>query len=250
APGVAVGRLRALAKASGLPYAPHMDELDGALETLKWDDAGLVTVVVQDRFDGELRMLAHANAEALHETLRTGEAHFFSRSRQALWRKGETSGNVIRVVEVWVDCDGDALVYLAEPCGPSCHTGRPTCFFRPLGPEGFGEVTEGERAAPVLGRLEAVLAQRKAADDDGSYTARLLRKGPTKIAAKVREEGGELADALERESDARVVSETADVVYHVLVGLLARGLSIRDVEAELARRFGVGGLVEKASRGG
>ncbi len=230
-----------------------MEELDRALGRLKWDAAGLVTVVVQDRLSGTLRMLAHADEAALRATLATGDAHFFSRSRQALWKKGETSGNVIRVFEVWVDCDGDALVYLAEPAGPSCHTGRPTCFFRQLTPEGLHDAPDTPAApprdaAPLLARLGELLEARAAADDEGSYTARLLRKGPSAIAAKVREEGRELAQAREGEGDERVVAEAADVLYHAMVGLLARGRSLRDVEAVLQARFGVGGLVEKASR--
>ncbi|MEO0323202.1 MAG: bifunctional phosphoribosyl-AMP cyclohydrolase/phosphoribosyl-ATP diphosphatase HisIE [Myxococcota bacterium] len=229
-----------------------MAELDSALEELKWNAAGLVSVVVQDRLSGRIRMLAHANAEALRATLASGDAHFFSRSRQSLWRKGETSGHVIRVHEVWVDCDGDALVYLAEPRGPSCHTGRATCFFRQLTREGLADAgsAAGSNAAPILPRLGEVLEARAAADDAGSYTARLLRKGPGAIAAKVREEAEELATALERETEERVVAEAADVLYHAMVALLARGRSLRDVEAVLQARFGVGGLAEKASRGG
>lgn len=228
-----------------------MAELDSALEELKWNAAGLVSVVVQDRLSGRIRMLAHANAEALRATLASGDAHFFSRSRQSLWRKGETSGHVIRVHEVWVDCDGDALVYLAEPQGPSCHTGRATCFFRRLTREGLADAgsAAGSNAAPILPRLGEVLEARAAADDAGSYTARLLRKGPGAIAAKVREEAEELATALESETEERVVAEAADVLYHAMVALLARGRSLRDVEAVLQARFGVGGLAEKASRG-
>ena len=97
---------------------------------LKYDDQGLVTVVVQDRLTGEVRMLAHANERALRATLESGEGHFYSRSRQALWRKGETSGHLLRVAELWADCDGDAVIYLVDPEGPSCHTGRTSCFFR------------------------------------------------------------------------------------------------------------------------
>jgi phosphoribosyl-ATP pyrophosphohydrolase/phosphoribosyl-AMP cyclohydrolase len=214
---------------------------------LKFDADGLVTVVAQDRLTGELRMLAHANEAAVRATLETGEAHFYSRSRQALWRKGESSGNVLRVHEVWADCDGDALLYLVEPAGPSCHTGRETCFFHVLDRDGLREDAQAQGRA-LLPRLWAELLSRKHAAADRSYTRKLLDEGPRKIAAKVREEGDELARALEGESDERVVSEAADVVYHALVGLIARGVSLRDVEAELARRFGTSGLIEKASR--
>jgi phosphoribosyl-ATP pyrophosphohydrolase/phosphoribosyl-AMP cyclohydrolase len=214
---------------------------------LKFDADGLLTVVAQDRLTGELRMLAHANEAAVRATLETGEAHFYSRSRQALWRKGESSGNVLRVHEVWADCDGDALLYLVEPAGPSCHTGRETCFFHVLDRDGLREDPQAQGRA-VLPRLWAELLSRRDVAADRSYTRKLLDEGPHKIAAKVREEGDELARALEGESAERVVSEAADVVYHALVGLIARGVSLRDVEAELARRFGTSGLLEKASR--
>lgn len=210
---------------------------------LKWDAAGLVTVVVQDRMTGAVRMVAHANEVALGRTLETKEAHFYSRSRNALWRKGESSGNVIRVAELWLDCDADAVLYLADPEGPSCHTGALSCFFTRLD----GDGAHGT-ASPQLARLWAELEARRSAVGTQSYTRSLLDAGRAKIAAKVREEGDELAHALEGESDERVVSECADVVYHALVGLLARGLTLRDVEVELARRAGVSGLDEKASR--
>lgn len=212
------------------------------MESLKWDAAGLVTVVAQDRATGEVRMVAYADRAAVEQTLRTRVATFFSRSRQALWVKGETSGNTMAVTQVFADCDGDALVYLVEPAGPSCHTGERSCFFRPL-------LGEGERAMPVLAGLQATLERRRDdADGDTSYTRSLLAKGASAIAAKVREEGEELGAALEGESEARVVSEAADVLYHVMVGLLSRGRTLRDVELELARRFGMSGLEEKASR--
>jgi phosphoribosyl-ATP pyrophosphohydrolase/phosphoribosyl-AMP cyclohydrolase len=217
--------------------------LDQLLGQLKYDAQGLVTVVVQERLGGEVRMVAHASREALEATLRTGNATFWSRSRGALWVKGETSGHHLRVREVWLDCDRDAALYLADPEGPSCHTGAETCFFdRVAGPPA------GESAAPLLVRLERALAARASATADKSYTKSLLVAGATKIAAKVREEGDELARALEAETDEQVVKESADVLYHLMVGLLHRGLALRDVEAELARRFGVSGHDEKASR--
>lgn len=214
------------------------------LETLKWDAAGLLTVVVQDRMTGEVRMLAHADRDAVRATLETGEAHFYSRSRRALWRKGERSGNTIAVAEVWADCDRDALVYLADPRGPSCHTGAVSCFFSRLDGDAAG-ATGGQ---PLLPRLEAALQARSRGEGERSYTRSLLDAGAPKIGAKLREEAGELDEALQNESDARVVSEAADVVYHLLVGLLHRDLGFREVEAELARRFGVSGIDEKAAR--
>lgn len=218
---------------------------------LGWDAAGLVTVVVQDRLTGEVRMVAHANEEALRRTLESRQATFWSRSRQAIWRKGETSGNTLEVAEVWVDCDGDALVYLVEPAGPSCHTGERTCFFRRADADADADAGADAKgyAGPVLLRLWGELEARRDASGGKSYTKSLLEKGVGKIGEKVREEADELAHALAGESEERVVSEAADVLYHAMVGLLARGVTLRDVQAELARRFGVSGLDEKASRG-
>jgi len=215
---------------------------------LAYDGAGLVTVVAQDRLTGEVRMLAHANLEAIEKTLETGKAHFFSRSRQALWRKGESSGHELVVHEVWVDCDADAVVYLVDPSGPTCHTGSPTCFFRPLTQAKGAKRANAPHAQPQLPRLFSELLARRDGQAQTSYTKRLLSQGASAVCAKIAEESGELIAAIESESDERVVSEAADVVYHLLVGLLSRGLGLRDVEAELARRAGVSGLVEKASR--
>ncbi|MEM7607785.1 MAG: bifunctional phosphoribosyl-AMP cyclohydrolase/phosphoribosyl-ATP diphosphatase HisIE [Myxococcota bacterium] len=215
-----------------------------SLDGLKYKD-GLVTVVAQDYATGTICMLAHATKEALAKTLATGKATFWSRSRSSLWTKGETSGNMLHVKSVWLDCDGDAVIYLVEPTGPSCHTGAQTCFFERL--DG-APVHEGEVAEPVLARLERELQRRKAGEGERSYTRRLLERGTPKISEKIREEAGELCDALADETDERVVSEAADLVYHVMVGLLSRGVPRRDVEVALAERFGISGLDEKASR--
>lgn len=213
-------------------------------KALAYDAKGLVTVVVQDRLTGEVRMIAHANEAAIDATLASGEGHFWSRSRGAPWKKGETSGNVLRVREVWADCDRDAALYLVDPEGPSCHTGAQSCFFERLTAAAEG----GARAVPTLPRLEEALASRAGASAEKSYTRSLLEKGAPKIGEKIREEADELARAIESESDERVVSETADLLYHAMVGLLARRVPIRAVLAELARRFGTSGHDEKASR--
>lgn len=218
------------------------------LDELKWDQNGLVTVVVQDAWTGELRMLAHANREAVKATFDTGYAHFFSRSRQRLWCKGESSGHKLKVQNVWVDCDGDALIYLADAEGPSCHTLRETCFFTRFDAQAQAVEEPKRHAVSALPALWQELEARRDASADKSYTRSLLDAGPAKICAKIEEEAGELSRAIQSESDERVVSEAADVMYHMLVALLARGLSLRDVEKELARRSGVSGLAEKAAR--
>ncbi|MFT3927891.1 MAG: bifunctional phosphoribosyl-AMP cyclohydrolase/phosphoribosyl-ATP diphosphatase HisIE [Myxococcales bacterium] len=218
------------------------------LSWLKRDEHGLVTVVVQDRMSGLVRMVAHANEEAVAATLSTRLGHFYSRSRKRLWKKGEESGHVLHVHEIWADCDADCLVYLVDPEGPSCHTGRETCFYSRVASDGTLQPDTGDLAAPVFPRLWRELEARRDAPAERSYTRSLLDKGASKIAAKLREEGDELARAVESESDERVVSESGDVIYHLLVGLLLRQRSLRDVQAELAKRFGVSGHDEKASR--
>jgi len=219
-----------------------------SLDALKYDDQGLVAVIAQDAETGEVRMMAYADRAAIERTLATREAHFFSRSRQQPWKKGESSGNTLGVRSVWVDCDGDTLVYMVDPAGPSCHTGAETCFFRRLNAE--GELIEaGEQsAAPTLLRLERTLEARKASDAGKSYTKALLDAGPTKIDAKLREEAAELGQALIGESDERVASEAGDVIYHLLVGLVSRGVSLRELFSELSKRFGQSGHEEKAKR--
>jgi phosphoribosyl-ATP pyrophosphohydrolase/phosphoribosyl-AMP cyclohydrolase len=218
------------------------------LSWLKRDAAGLVTVVVQDRMTGLVRMVAHADDAAVQATLDTGFGHFFSRSRKKMWKKGEESGHVLSVFEVWADCDADCLVYLVDPEGPSCHTGREACFFRRVNGDGSLSEEPVHHAGPTFTRLWAELEARKASGADKSYTRSLLDKGAPKINEKLREEADELARAIEGESDERVVSEASDVLYHLLVGLLFRGRSLREVQAELARRFGTSGHDEKAAR--
>jgi len=211
-----------------------------------WDARGLVPAVAQDRTTGAILMVAWMNAEALALTQATGEAHFYSRSRGRLWKKGETSGNILRVHEIRVDCDGDTLLLAVDPTGPACHTGKPSCFYRDLD----GHEDDGPRGAPaaILDRLAAVIDARRAATADKSYTRALLEAGMPKILAKIAEEHGELAADLPTGTEEAVVHETADLLYHVWVGLAARGITPSAVWAELERRFGTSGHDEKASR--
>jgi phosphoribosyl-ATP pyrophosphohydrolase/phosphoribosyl-AMP cyclohydrolase len=218
------------------------------LDALNYDSQGLVAVIAQDAETGEVRMLAYADKTAIERTLSTGFAHFYSRSRQALWKKGERSGNTLQVRDVWVDCDGDTLIYMVDPDGPSCHTGAETCFFRRLDANG-GLVEAGrDTAAPTLLRLERTLQERKASDAGKSYTKSLLDAGPTKVDAKLREEAAELGQALIGESDDRVASEAGDVLYHLLVGLVLRQVPLRALFTELSNRFGQSGHDEKSRR--
>ncbi len=215
--------------------------------TLKLDSNGLIPAIAQDRFDGQVRMVAWMNEEALEKTLATGIATFFSRSRNSLWVKGETSGNVLRVHSVTADCDADTLLLLVEPAGPSCHTGRPACFFQRVGPG--GELTEESfETTPFIGELERTIRERQASTAEKSYTKSLLDGGPVKIGSKITEEAGELVQALTSESDDRVLSEASDLLFHVLVGLRARGLDFAQVVQALASRTSQSGHAEKAGR--
>jgi phosphoribosyl-AMP cyclohydrolase / phosphoribosyl-ATP pyrophosphohydrolase len=215
---------------------------------VKWNADGLLPAVAQDRLTGQVRMLAWMNREALEATLASGEATFYSRSRAKLWRKGETSGHVMKVSEVALDCDADTLLLLVDPAGPSCHTGHQTCFFRTLRPEASADVDAEREAAPFLLTLEAELAERAKSTATRSYTRSLLDGGIPKINAKINEEALEVCAALSNESDERVASEMADLLYHMLVGLRARGMDWRQVMEVLASRSGRSGLAEKASR--
>lgn len=216
---------------------------------LKYDDKGLVPVVVQDPLTGEIRMVAYATEEAIAQTLETGEGTFWSRSRGELWRKGATSGHGIRVERVLVDCDADCLVYQGEAQGPTCHTGAQSCFFRTLEGGADGHIqTRGEPPQTVLSTLEAVLESRKKSTGSVSYTKSLYDAGAPAIGAKIGEEAAELSHAIAEESDERVVAEAADTLYHLMVGLRWRAIPLRRVLAELARRLGTSGHEEKAQR--
>lgn len=219
------------------------------IDELRWGETGLLPVVAQQRHSGEVRMLAFADRAAVQATLRTGEAHFHSRSRQALWRKGETSGHLLHVREVWADCDGDALLYLVDAVGPTCHTGEPSCFFQPLGLQGTAAAeVSASRPLPTLARLAERIAERSAATALQSYTRSLLEKGVLHLGDKLREEADELGRALASESETRVVCEAADLVYHLLVALRARQRGFDELAAELAERFVRSGHEEKRSR--
>ena len=194
---------------------------------IRYDERGLVPVVVQDWATGEVLTLAYANAEAVARTGETGELHLWSRSRGELWHKGATSGHVQRVRALRLDCDGDALLALVEPAGPACHTGERSCFHH-------GEL---EPRAPheALPALERTLAERVARRPAGSYTVALLAD-PERAGGKVLEEAEEVVRAAREETDARVDEEAADVLYHLLVLLRARGRTLGDVERVLAAR--------------
>jgi phosphoribosyl-AMP cyclohydrolase / phosphoribosyl-ATP pyrophosphohydrolase len=204
------------------------------LDALDWDkEQGLLPAIVQDHVSGAVLMLGYMNREALAATQASGRVTFFSRSKQRLWTKGETSGNFLEVHAIATDCDGDALLILAHPLGPACHRGTLTCF-------GEGAPQAAAQAYGYLGVLSRTIRERIAARPHGSYTAQLLEEGPRRIAQKVGEEGLELALASVAQSDEEVIAEAADLFYHVVLLLEAKGLSLARVADELAARGGRG----------
>jgi phosphoribosyl-ATP pyrophosphohydrolase/phosphoribosyl-AMP cyclohydrolase len=188
-------------------------------EQLQFDERGLVPCVAQDFVSGEVLTLAYASEESLRLTVETGELHFYSRSREEIWRKGETSGNVLKLRQLRYDCDGDAIVALVEPTGPACHTGERSCFHRDL--DGDGEPAPAVHEA--LATLERTLRARAAERPEGSYTVKLL-DDPKLIGEKVAEEAEEVVRAAREESDERVAEEAADLLYHLSVLLASRAV--------------------------
>jgi phosphoribosyl-ATP pyrophosphohydrolase/phosphoribosyl-AMP cyclohydrolase len=223
---------------------------EGLLAAVAFDADGLVPVIAQEAATGMVRMLAWANRDALAATLATGEAHFWSRSRQASWKKGETSGNTLAVRDVRIDCDGDVVLYLCDPAGPSCHTGATSCFYRRVGDDGalVEDDAPPDPPALVVARVADVIATRRRERPEKSYVVSLLDAGMTKINGKIAEESRELTEALLEKDAAHTAHEAADLIFHTLVGLEAAGVPVDAVFAELRRRFGISGIDEKASR--
>ena len=231
--------------------------VEAFLDGLKWNADGLVVATAQDASSGALLMQAFADREAVRATLETGRATFWSRSREELWVKGLTSGHFIEVAGVYVDCDRDSLVYQGLPLGPACHTGAPTCFFERVELEGSivaSHIPESpETALAILEGTIAARAEAAATTDGGrggkpSWTERLLADDAL-LCSKVREEAGELCATLEDQEDSgRVASEMADLLYHSMVLLRRRGVSLAEVDDVLRSRFGVSGVEEKAAR--
>ena len=209
-------------------------------EELVWDAQGLIPAVVQETETGQVLMVAWMSRESLEATRRTGLSHFWSRSRQSLWRKGETSGHAQHVDGIYADCDRDTLLVQVHQDGVACHTGARSCFFSRL--DGLAGDPGAASAGPaMLEILERVIESRKVDPPAGSYVAGLLQKGQPQICRKIGEEAAEvMTAALGGEGDARVVSEVADLWFHTMVLLSARGIPLRRVLAELAARHAQG----------
>ena len=207
-----------------------------ATEKIHFDENGLVPVIAQDADLGDVLTLAYANREAVEKTLSSGEAHYYSRSRNELWRKGATSGNTQKVVEVRLDCDGDALLYRVNPNGPACHTGEKTCFFTTLS----GKATEEDRGeigfGDIIEQLAGTISERHREMPEESYTAGLIRSGTNRLAQKVGEEAVEVVVAALR--DERLAEETADLLYHLLVLIEERDVGLDEVAKVLHDRHG------------
>jgi phosphoribosyl-ATP pyrophosphohydrolase/phosphoribosyl-AMP cyclohydrolase len=229
------------------------------LENLKFDDKGLLPAIVQDVSTKDVLMMAYVNKESLQKTLETGNTWFFSRSRQKLWKKGETSGNIQLVKEIKYDCDNDTLLILVEPAGPACHTGETTCFHRNIVGDASSEVGPSPVEPPeeieelksatvrdrpcevglsqnILTQLYALIAQRKKEMPKGSYTTTLFKEGLGRIASKISEESTEVIEAAFEKDKKEIIWEAADLIYHLLVLLAAKDVDFKEVEAELGRR--------------
>jgi len=209
------------------------------LTQLKFDAQGLIPAVVQDWRDGTVLMVAFMNKEALHKTVTTKSVHFWSRSRQTLWEKGETSGHKLVVKDLFVDCDGDALLVKAEPTGPTCHTGEKACFFSRIDQPG---VKTSEAWGGILERLYQTIQDRKRQPSNDSYTSRLLDGGVDRVLKKVVEEAGEVVLAGKGGKKDEIIYETADLLFHTLIALGYHDITLQEVYQELATRFGKPGL--------
>lgn len=216
--------------------------LEQVSEHIRWDASGLVPAIVQDAQSKQVLMMAYMNRESLRLTLESGETWFWSRSREELWHKGATSGNVQTVVSMTYDCDGDTLLLQVNPKGPACHTGQTTCFYNEITVQGQKSEPVNNYAAAesgrfaVLAELEEVIAQREVERPEGAYTTYLFDKGVDKILKKVGEEASETIIAAKNKDNAELKLEISDLIYHLLVLLQERKLPLDEIMDELSRR--------------
>lgn len=205
------------------------------LDSLRFNADGLLPVVAQEATTGDVLMVAYANRQALAETASSGRAHYWSRSRGEIWRKGDTSGHTQEIVEILVDCDGDAVIYRVRQTGPACHTLEPTCFFRRAGET---ELESATPAAHILARMDSIVETRAEERPEGSYTTYLLEKGLDKVLKKLGEEATEVVIAAKNGAPVELRAEVSDLLFHLIVLLRMRGLPLAEVWSELESRFG------------
>ncbi len=219
------------------------------LKTIDWTKTPLLPVIAQEARSGDVLMLAYMNEEALMLTLSTGFAHYYSRSRQSLWKKGESSGHVQHVQEAYLDCDSDTLLLKVEQEGVACHTGRSSCFFNRLDKdEAPKEEAKAIQGYSISDTIYHIVQERKHADPKTSYVASLLQKGDNSILKKVVEEAGEFCFAIKDGESKEIIYEAADLMFHTLVALGAKDIHPSLISKELERRLGLSGIEEKNSR--
>ena len=222
-----------------------------ALNKIDWEKMnGLVPVITQDVNTNEVLMLAYMDKEALELTLKTKQAHYFSRSKQRIWKKGESSGHLQDVKQIQVDCDDDTILLKVEQIGVACHTGRKSCFFTDLesGESTIDVEVDTTAAYGVIDTLYHTILEKKNDDPKKSYTAKLLQGKENSMLKKIVEESGEFTFAIKDNDEEEIIYEAADITYHVLVALASKNISPDRVKQELARRFGMSGIEEKNSR--
>lgn len=224
------------------------------LETIAWDKLqnGLIPAITQDYLTNEVLMLAFMNKEALKLSLQSGYAHYFSRTKNRLWKKGEQSGHTQEIIECYLDCDKDTLLLKVKQEGVACHTGNQTCFFNQISLDTITQKSQNtidtSKLYGAVDTLYHTLLERKNANPNTSYTASLFHKGENTIAKKIVEEAAELGFAIKDKESKDIIYEAADLLYHSLVGLAYRDLSPDLVKQEIIRRFGLSGIEEKNSR--
>ena len=221
------------------------------IEKIDWEKMNnLIPVITQDATTNEVLMLAYMDKEALSLTMKTNQAHYFSRSKQRIWKKGESSGHLQNVKNIMMDCDNDTLLLKVEQIGVACHTGRKSCFFTDL--ESGNEILDVEvdtnAAYGVIDTLYHIIESRKNDDPKKSYTAKLLKGKENSMLKKVVEEAGEFAFAVKDNDEEEIVYEAADLMYHCLVAMSSKNINPDRVKQEIARRFGLSGINEKNSR--
>jgi len=224
--------------------------MEEIVNRVDWEKSELLPVIVQDSSNNEVLMMAYMNREALELSLQTKIAHYFSRSKQRIWKKGESSGHTQEIESFFIDCDNDTLLIKVKQNGVACHTGRRSCFFTELtSGESVSDVEVDTTAAyGVINTLYHTIQERKNADPKTSWTAKLLSKGENTILKKVVEEAGEYCFAHKDNDADEMVYEAADLTYHMLVALASKNISPDRIKQELARRFGMSGIAEKNSR--